>query len=69
MLFDFMANVSKQNVTDCVVSGINEATKDYSWLTKSFHPLGYGPEYYLSVSIANSFKSGLNGALIFLEEN
>ena len=69
MLFDFMANVSKQNVVDYVVAGIKKATKDYSRVTKSFHPLGYGPEYYLSVSIANSLKSGLNGALIFLEEN
>lgn len=69
MLFDFMANVSKQNVVDYVVAGIKKATKDYSRVTKSFHPLGYGPEYYLSVSIANSLKSGLQGALIFLEEN
>jgi hypothetical protein len=67
-LLIFVANISIGNVVDCVISGINQAKKDYNKLTKNFQTLGGGPEYFISVSIAKSLKEGLNESLIFLEE-
>lgn len=62
-----MSNVSYNNVIDCVTSGIQKATSEHLKLTNNLTELGWGPEYFLTVNIANELKK-LEAAHIFLEE-
>lgn len=63
-----MTNISYDNIVDCVISGIKRSTRDYLSLTKEFDELNNGPEYFLTVGIANELKRKLEAVSIFLEE-
>ncbi len=63
-----MNNFLNKKIVDCVIAGIEKATGEYIKLTKGYVQLGNGPEYFLTVSIANELKQ-LDDASIFLEEN
>lgn len=62
-----MANVSYNNIVECVNSGIEKAVKDHLKLTNEYTELSYAPEYFLTVNIASELKK-LSAAFVYLEE-
>ncbi len=63
-----MANVSYNNIIDCVNSGIEAAVTEHLRLTNNLVELSYAPEYYINVNIVKKLKT-LSAAYIFLEES
>ena len=62
-----MQNATPQNIIECVKAGIQKAVKEHYELTNGYE-LSFGPEYFLTVSIAREMKR-LSSAMVIMEEN
>ncbi len=60
-------NITKNNVSDVVKSGIVRAVKEHLELTNDYSELSWAPEYYLTTLIAQELGR-LDNACVFLEE-